>query len=133
MTLDILRGARVLLIEDDVLIALLLEGELEAAGCVVLGPFPSVSLALAALDSAEPDVALLDVMVGKDESFAVAETLDARGIPFVFATGRAPDALPAPYRGRRVLMKPFQPEEMLAALAAALAEARSAAEDEPRS
>lgn len=127
MVVDILRGARVLLIEDDVLIALLLEAELEAAGCAVVGPYPSVSTALQGLRDASPDVALLDVLVGNEESFAVAEALKRRDIPFVFATGRPIDNMPQRYRGRRFLMKPFQPEEMLAALADVLQEARAGA------
>ncbi|APX89553.1 hypothetical protein BV394_07365 [Brevirhabdus pacifica] len=81
-----LKGKRVMVLEDEALIALSLEMTLTDEGVVVLGPFSSVDDAKAAMKG-EVDAAILDVNLGRDTSLDVAQTLTTRGVPFVFLTG----------------------------------------------
>jgi CheY-like chemotaxis protein len=82
-------GPRVILVEDESLIAMMMEDLLTELGCEVVGAFGQVSAALEwlAAQSIPPDGALLDVNLGGEMVFPVAEALRARAIPFVFATG----------------------------------------------
>jgi DNA-binding LytR/AlgR family response regulator len=78
---------RILVVEDAVLVADDLAFTLEEWGWEVVGPVGNAGRALAILETAEVDCALLDVILGDEVSFAVAEKLAERGIPFVFVTG----------------------------------------------
>ena len=78
---------RVLVLEDEFLIALQIESMLVRLGCTVVGPVPSVERALALIEREEPDFAILDVNLGRERSTPVAEALRARGVPFALATG----------------------------------------------
>jgi DNA-binding response OmpR family regulator len=92
------RGLRVLIAEDEYLLADDLRRELEAAGARVLGPVPSVAMALDLLQAPDaPDVAVLDVNLGGEHVYPVAEALRARGVPFVFVTGYDTCALPVEF------------------------------------
>ena len=83
-----LRGRRVLVVEDEYLIAEDLREQLLSCGADVLGPVACVADALALLaDGAEPDLAILDIGLGGEKVYPVADALRTRGIPFVFATG----------------------------------------------
>jgi two-component SAPR family response regulator len=82
-----LNGCRVLIVEDEFLIATELEAILRAFGCVVVGPVPSVDEALSALDAVEIDGALLDANLRGRPVTPVAEELARRSIPFVLVTG----------------------------------------------
>ena len=82
-----LAGKRVMVVEDEMLIALLVEDMLEDAGCIVVGPFACVSDALAAAKTEVVDLALLDVNVAGEKVFPVAHALEARGVPFLLLTG----------------------------------------------
>jgi CheY-like chemotaxis protein len=100
-------GCRVLVVEDEFLMAEELRDALEDVGARVLGPAPSVEAALALLDGTPAiDAAILDVKLGGECSFAVADALVARGVPFVFATGYDASALPLAYRGAHRCEKP---------------------------
>ena len=77
---------RVLVVEDEILIAMDVEGMLSQVGCVVIGPVPTVAEALALLEREKPDAALLDVQLRQERSAAVAEALLRRGVPFALAT-----------------------------------------------
>ena len=98
MTVPTLRDRRILVVEDEYFIAMALKHDLAAAGAEVLGPVPSVAKALA-LIAAESEIgaAVVDVNLGGEMSFPVAEALSARGIPFIFATGYADGDLEARY------------------------------------
>lgn len=72
------RGLRVLVVEDELLVAMEMEEALAQMGCVVLEPAPSVARALALLERKTPDLALLDVNLGRERSTPVAEALLAR-------------------------------------------------------
>jgi DNA-binding response OmpR family regulator len=78
---------RVLIVEDEPLIAMLVQEWLEELGCKVIGPAASVSGALELIAGAELEGAVLDVSLGKEESFPIADELRKRRVPFVFATG----------------------------------------------
>ena len=103
-----LSGRRVLLVEDEALVAMLLETILEDMGCVPVGPAGTVEDGLAiAADPAPLDAALLDVNVAGQLVFPIAEALKARGVPFVFSTGYGEGGLPDEWRGHPTIQKPF--------------------------
>ena len=91
-----LEGARLLIVEDEPLIAIELQDLLEQRGAAVLGPTPSVQTALAAIESDRPDAALLDVNLRGVRSTPVASVLLAASIPFLLVTGYSRSQLPDP-------------------------------------
>ena len=102
------RRPRVLVVEDEMLIGMLLEDMLADMGHDVVAVVPRVNEALAAVQHEAFDVAILDVHLNGQSAFPVAEALIERGIPFVFATGYGERGLPELYRDRPTLKKPFQ-------------------------
>ena len=111
------RGRRVLVVEDEYVIAQDLKSSLENAGAEVLGPVPSVARAMALLDAdAAPDAAILDVNLGTEDVFPVAEALRERGVPFVFATGYDAWSLPSAYAEVPRWEKPFDVKRCLSNL-----------------
>jgi two-component SAPR family response regulator len=82
-----LAGLRILIVEDEFLLAMELELLLLQRGCMVLGPVSSVGQALAVLDGEEPEIALLDVNLKGERATPIAVALQARGVPFVLITG----------------------------------------------
>ena len=111
----LLRGRRVLVVEDEAMISLMLEDLLTEAGCVVIGPAGTTVEALAFIAKEDVHCAILDVKLTDGMSVHVAEALAARGIPFLVATGY--DAIPSGYNGARVLRKLFMPDEVVEAVA----------------
>lgn len=108
---------RILVVEDEWLVAADLEDALVEAGLEVIGPAPSVGEALALLASHGPvDAAVLDVHLTRETSLPVAEALRREGVPFVFATGFTPDDLPIEFRTQPLLTKPVDPSVLLARL-----------------
>jgi CheY-like chemotaxis protein len=105
-------GLRVLLVEDENLVALLLEDMLAELGHTVVGPVARLDKALETVQLEAFDVAILDVNINGEESYPIAEALAARGIPFVFSTGYGKKSLPAPYSERPALQKPFQRHDL---------------------
>ena len=110
-------GKRVLVVEDEMLVALLVEDVLLEAGCVVIGPFARVSAGLAAAQNETVDVALLDVNVANERVFPIAYALEERGIPFIFVTGYGDGALPKDRPDWEACSKPYQPGQLAAHLA----------------
>lgn len=105
---DVLSGRRVMVVEDESLVAMLLETILGDMGCAVVGPVSNIGDGLRAVASETAlDAALLDVNVAGQEVFPIAEALKARGIPFVFSTGYGESGLPEHWRGRPTVQKPF--------------------------
>ena len=103
-----LQGRRVLVIEDESLVAMLLETILDDMGCAVVGPESNIDDGLLAVTTEGAlDAALLDVNVAGREVFPVAEALRARGVPFVFSTGYGEAGLPDHWRGHPTIQKPF--------------------------
>jgi len=103
-----LADRRVLVVEDESLVAMLLETILEDMGCTPVGPAATVDEGLALVaDESRLDAALLDVNVAGKQVFPVAEALKARGVPFVFSTGYGEGGLPDEWRGQATIQKPF--------------------------
>jgi len=119
---DAWHGKRVLLVEDEALIALDAEDALQAAGFQVIGPAHQFSRAKKLAESAEFDAAVLDISLAGVLVWPVAEILDARKIPFVLLTGFGRGLDPPPSCGRAPLLaKPLRPDDLVAALTKVLA------------
>ncbi len=115
---EVLAGRRVLVVEDDALIAMNVADMLDALGCVVVGPAERVGEALAAVEATGVvHAAVLDMNLAGRPSFPVAEALAERRIPFVFATGYGASGVREDFRDRPVLQKPFKLRELKQALA----------------
>ena len=113
---------RVLVVEDELMIAMLFESILDASSeCTVIGPFARVKLALEAARNEPLDAALLDIHLAGEPVFPLADLLAERGVPFAFITGYNKDVLPPLYRDRPLLQKPFRPQAVLATLAMMIA------------
>jgi DNA-binding response OmpR family regulator len=112
---------RVLIVEDEAMIAMLIEDMILDFGSEVVGPAAKIAEALALARDAELDAAVLDVKVGDTVVFPVADVLAERGIPFIFATGYGSSGLPARFIGSPTLPKPFSYDVLAEALRAALA------------
>jgi CheY-like chemotaxis protein len=115
-----LSGQRVLVIEDEWAIRMMIEDTLADLGCAVVGTAVRVDEALAKASSAGIDLAVVDVNLDGRSSYEVADALNARGIPFVFATGYGSAGLRAGYPEVPVIQKPFEPRELERALMKAL-------------
>jgi len=116
-----LAGRRILIVEDESLVAMLIEAILEDLGGETVGPLASVEEALAFLEAApQLDAALLDVNLAGRQVFPVAEALVATGVPIVFSTGYGEGGLPEAWRGRPTVQKPFTEAGIRAALHQAL-------------
>jgi DNA-binding response OmpR family regulator len=97
---------KVLVVEDEWLIAEVLQDALEEAGVTVCGPAARVSQAIDLIESEAPDAAVLDVNLRGETSFPVARALAERSIPFVFMTGYVSATVLGDFEGRPVLNKP---------------------------
>ena len=117
-----LRDRRILIVEDEYLIAMSLQDALENAGSVVVGPVPSVDKAIKTIES-EPhiDAAILDVNLGGVLAYPVADMLIARKIPFVFTSGYEDNVLRNRYAQVKNCPKPY----LFRAMEEALVEAMS--------
>ncbi len=98
---------RVLVLEDEPLIAVMMRDWLTELGCETVGPAQTVPSALALIENGPLDGAILDVSIGNQDSSAAADALRSRGIPFAFATGRTGDGLAARYPDAPSLSKPY--------------------------
>ena len=107
MTSD-LAGLRVLVVEDEMMVSMLIEDMLEDLGCKVVGPASRLDEALALAGEAELDCAVLDVNLGGQSIFPLADLLRAKGAPFAFATGYGDAGLREVDKGSPVLQKPFR-------------------------
>ncbi|MDE2229342.1 MAG: response regulator [Alphaproteobacteria bacterium] len=117
-------GLRVLVVEDEMLIAMLFEEFLRRLGCRIIGPIGRVAKAIP-LAKLEPlDAAILDVNVAREEVFPVACELARRAIPFLFVSGYGADRLPKEWCKRPLLQKPFNSEALERSMSMAFATAR---------
>ncbi len=102
-----LEGLRILVVEDEFLLALEVEAALTSFGCAVTGPFAKLAKALDAARRTQLDGAVLDINLNGEMVYPLAEYLDLAGIPFVFLTGYVPSDLPECFRHFRRLPKPL--------------------------
>jgi DNA-binding response OmpR family regulator len=112
----VLQGVRVLVVEDEYLVAAMIEEILESAGCIVMGPIPRLREALDAVDHDDYDAAVLDVNLAGERINPVADALSERNVPFLFVTGYGASALPGEYAARPHVCKPFRMAELICAL-----------------
>jgi two-component sensor histidine kinase len=106
-------GRRILVVEDEPLIAMDIEDKLLAAGCEVVGPAATVATALRLASELAIDAALLDANLGGHPVDELAAELARRGIPFAFVSGFGRQSLPIPFQDARLLTKPFGGEELI--------------------
>jgi CheY-like chemotaxis protein len=118
--IDPLHGLKVLIVEDETLVAMLIEEYLLEMGCQVALSASRVGKALKGLQSRPIDAAVLDVNVAGESITQLAEVLHQRGIPFVFASGYGPKGVDARWSGSPVLQKPFTGADLRTALLASL-------------
>jgi CheY-like chemotaxis protein len=116
-----LQGARVLIVEDEAAVALMIEDMLADLGCEIAASAAQLSKAVELARSLDCDFAILDVNLGGRPVFPVAGILRERKIPFVFSTGYGRAGLPEEFQGEGVLNKPFAIDELGRQIAKALA------------
>ena len=107
---------RILVVEDEFIIAIEIARVLGEAGFAIIGPAGTREAALRLADEAEIDAALLDASLHGESVEDVAAALDRRGIPFLWVTGHGPESLPTARAPTVVLGKPFTAEELLEAV-----------------
>ncbi|MCB4821908.1 response regulator [Roseicella aerolata] len=111
---------RVLVVEDEAIVAMLIEDELLEAGAEVIGPAISVGEALQRIEAARGDgglsAAVLDINLAGEAVMPVADRLAMLGVPFLFVTGYDGACARGGHAAAPMLHKPFNPEELLAAL-----------------
>src|SRR5713101_3445899 len=115
-----IRAKRVLVVEDELMIRMLLEDMLAELGYTITATAARLDEALEAARNADFDIAILDVNLNGQPISPVADALVARGMPFVFATGYGERGLPDSHRDRPTLKKPFQLDGLKRLLQSAL-------------
>jgi CheY-like chemotaxis protein len=115
-----LAGRRVLVVEDESMVTVLLQDFLEDMGCEIAGVASRLKEALEKIDALTFDVAILDVNLNGQQTLPVAQALLARGRAIVFATGYAATTVPPEFRAVPILQKPFQQQDLERALRAAM-------------
>lgn len=118
---------RVLVVEDEALISMLIKDMLADIGCKCVDVAASVEGAIEVIGKAEPNFAMLDINLNGKRSFPVADILQSREIPFVFLSGYGSRGLDTAYSGARVLQKPFQLGDLETALQDAFKRPRASA------
>ena len=118
-----LAGMRVLVVEDDMIVALDIKRALTDAACTVVGPVAFLEEAVRLAREEPLDAAVVDINLNGDPAYPVTEALAERGVPFVFITGYGDRDVAEGYRARPRLRKPFSPDELRQVLARCLAEA----------
>ncbi|OHV79297.1 response regulator [Rhizobium sp. LCM 4573] len=102
-----LSGLKILIVEDEGLVALMIEDMLQDLGCEVIASVSRLADAQAIATKAEVDLAVLDVNLAGERSFSVAEILHKRQIPFIFSTGYGIEGLPDEFGSHPIIGKPF--------------------------
>jgi CheY-like chemotaxis protein len=112
---------KVLVVEDESFVALMIEDMLEELGCKVVASAARLKEACSVAATAELDLAVLDINLAGERSFPVAEILRDRSVPFIFSTGYGKNGVPAALSEAPVLSKPFSAKELEETLSSALA------------
>jgi DNA-binding response OmpR family regulator len=109
-----LANRRILVVEDDLAIAVLIEEALQDIGCIVVGPVGKLDAALRLASEEALDAAILDITIRGGKVFPVIQRLQVRGVPFALASGYGDWALPEALRNQPRLVKPFTAGELKA-------------------
>ena len=109
-----LADRRILVVEDDLAIAVLIEEVLQDIGCIVVGPVGKLDAALRLASEEDLDAAVLDITIRGGKVFPVVQRLQARGVPFALASGYGDWALPEALRNHPRLVKPFTTGDLVA-------------------
>jgi len=107
-------GLRILVVEDEPVVAMCLEDILEALGCIIVGPASRLAEGLALAEEGAIDAAILDINLGGERSTGIAESLRAQSIPFAFASGYG--AAPEGFEGPPLIEKPYREADVVAVL-----------------
>jgi CheY-like chemotaxis protein len=113
-------GIKILLVEDEGFVALMIEDMLQELGCEIVASVARLKEACDIASTAELDLAVLDINLGGERSFPIANILQERGVPFMFSTGYGKNGLPPELSGSPVLSKPFAAKELEETLSSAL-------------
>ena len=116
-----LRAKRILVVEDEPIVAMAIEDMLLELGCQVVGPAYSLARAISLIEDESFDAAILDINLNGERSYPAARILAAAMIPFAFATGYAPDRVDADVPAAPVLQKPYNEARIEAILRQILA------------
>ena len=112
-------GRRILVVEDEAIIALSIADILTDAGGVVIGPASSASEALLLIENESVDCAVLDLHLGREEDASrIADWLAQANVPFIFVTGYSEHRILSRHASRPVILKPYEQQEIVAALTA---------------
>jgi CheY-like chemotaxis protein len=114
------RQVSIFLVEDETLIRMMIADMIEELGHTVVAEAANIADALRLAETADFGIAILDINIGGDRIEPVAEVIDGRHLPFVFASGYGAAGLPANFRDRPVLQKPFLPDRLERAIQLAL-------------
>ena len=109
--------AAILIVEDESILAMLLEDFLDDLGYAPPAVASNVAQALRIIDAGDFDFAILDINLGGEQSFPIADALDARGVPYIFMTGYGAAGVPERLRDHYILQKPYGAEALKKALA----------------
>ena len=109
----LLSGRRSLVVEDEMLVLIMIEDMLADLGCESVTAAATINQALILIDAQIFDFAMLDMNLNGNQTYAVADALVARGVPFVFSTGYSQQSLREGYRNRPILRKPFKQRDLV--------------------
>lgn len=107
-----LAGRRILVIEDEMLVLIMIEDMLADLGCASVTAAATVAQALTLIEAQAFDIAMLDMNLNGDKTYAVADALATHGVPFVFSTGYSGHSMKEAYRDRPILKKPFMDRQL---------------------
>ena len=111
-----LAGYRILVLEDEFFLAAELEDLLTEVGADVIGPIGSLQEALTRVGTNDLDLAILDIALGDDLAYSVADALAERGVPFLFASAYSPAEIAPKFRDRPLVEKPYDSRMLIEAL-----------------
>jgi CheY-like chemotaxis protein len=117
---DVSARPKILIVEDEMMIAMMIEDMLDDLGCAVAGTATKPSEALDIIAAEPIDAAILDINLNGHNSYSIAAALEQRGVPFMFSTGYGSFAVEERFRACPVLQKPFRQEDLQTALTAML-------------